>query len=99
MGKFYEVVDFKINKAGFVELFRSEGMKRFVEENGSEIARRASAISGEDYGHDTHLAEKTAICSVYPNSKEAAKDNLENNTLLKASSGYPRKKLDVRTLK
>ena len=82
-------VEVELNLKGLRELFRSEGMQSFVDRAGSDIARKASGMSGEDYTHRTHLADNTAICNVYPNSKEAAKDNYENNTLLKAKAGYP----------
>ena len=45
-----------------------------------EIQNRA----GSDYAHRTHVASFVAISNVYPDSKEAAKDNYKNNTLLKA---------------
>lgn len=87
-----KLIKFVPNPKGFIELFKSPAMQRFVDQNASYIASRASGMSGHDYGHRTHLASYTAIGNVFPNSKEAAKDNYEHNTLLKAKSGYPSSK-------
>ena len=42
---------------------------------------------GGDYAASTHLANWIAVTNVFPNSREAAHSNYENNTLLKALGG------------
>jgi hypothetical protein len=41
--------------------------------------------AGEDYKSEVHVLGGTATVTVFPASKEAAHDNFENNTLLKAA--------------
>ena len=77
--------DFVWNKKGGIELFKSEGMQNAVQQAGSAVASAA----GAGYATDTHLANFTAICTVYPSDKDSGLDNYLHNTLLKAvgSSG------------
>ena len=78
-------VDFELNIAGLNELMKSPEMQDALREAGTVVATSA----GGDYGVRVHEANWIAIANVYPDSAEAAKDNYENNTLLKAlgSSG------------
>ena len=87
-------VDFELDINGLRELMKSGEMKGVLDEAGRAVASRAEAMSGENYGHRVHDASYVSIVNVYPDSEEAAKDNYENNTVLKAlsSSGYPRHK-------
>lgn len=73
-------VKFELNLQGLNELMKSEEMQKVLDDAAIEIQNRA----GSDYAHRTHVASFVAISNVYPDSKEAAKDNYENNTLLKA---------------
>lgn len=73
-------VDFVWNKEGLIELFKSAEMQNAVEQAGSAVASAA----GAGYATDTHLADYTAICTVYPSDKESGLDNYLHNTLLKA---------------
>lgn len=73
-------VRFELNLKGLNELMKSEEMQEVLSNKGAEVASRA----GSDYAYRTHLANWVAITNVYPNSPEARKENLENNTLLKA---------------
>lgn len=75
--------DFKLNLAGLSELMKSPEMHSALEEAGAAV----SSIAGGDYGVNVHDATYVAIANVYPNTKRAAKDNYENNTLLKACAG------------
>ena len=81
---------FKLNLPGLNELMKSAEMKAVLEEAGNEVA----AGAGGDYGVRVHDATWVSIVNIYPDSKEAAKDNAENNTLLKAlsSSGLSMRK-------
>lgn len=76
-------VRFELNLAGLNELMKSTEMQSILDKYGSQVASRA----GDDYGYRTHVADFVAICNVFPDSKEAARDNYKNNTLLKALHG------------
>lgn len=71
---------FELNLAGLNELMKSEEMCAALEEAGAAVANAA----GTDYSHRVHQASFVAICNVYPDSKEAAQENFEDNTLVKA---------------
>lgn len=73
-------VKIKLNDAGFVELLKSQEIADAVKEVAEQVAARA----GDGYATDVYQAETRVIASVYTETKEAMKDNLENNTLLKA---------------
>lgn len=75
-------VKVELNLRGINELMKSTEIQSALQEAGEAVAKSA----GKDYEARTHLADWIAITNVYPNSKEAAKDNYENNTLLKAVS-------------
>lgn len=71
---------FELNLSGLNELMKSPEMEAALEEAGQAVANAA----GGEYAHSVHQANFVAICNVYPDSKEAAKENYEENTLLKA---------------
>ena len=73
-------VDFRLNLAGLNELMKSPEMKEHLQQAGEAVA----IATGDDYGVRVHDADFVSIANVFPNSKEAAEDNYENNTLLKA---------------
>lgn len=73
----------EINYAGVGQLLRSEEVQACVQ----EIAREKATGLGSGYGSDTYKAGTRVIASVYTETPEAAKDNLQNNTLLKVVSG------------
>lgn len=83
-------VEFELDIKGLRELMKGPEMQAALDEAGAAVASAA----GGDYGYRTHVASYVAITNVFPESKEAAKDNLENNTLLKAlgSSGLTMRK-------
>lgn len=83
-------VEFKLNLKGLNELMKSQEMVNCLNEVGASVSKNA----GEEYGARTHEASFVAICNVYPDSEEAASENYEHNTLLKAlgASGLPTKK-------
>lgn len=70
----------EVNYAGVGELLRSDSMRTVVKTAAVQIATNA----GEGYEHDTKLMGTRVIASAFAATKEAQKDNLENNTLLKA---------------
>jgi hypothetical protein len=73
-------VDFELNINGLRELMKGPEMQAALQEAGDAVASAA----GGDYGVRVHVADYVAIANVFPDSQEAAKDNYENNTLLKA---------------
>lgn len=85
-----KIVEFKLDIKGLRELMKGPEMQAALQEAGDAVASSA----GGDYRSRVHVADYVAIANVYPDSKEAAKDNYENNTLLKAlgSSGLSMRK-------
>lgn len=77
-------VKFKLKISGLNKLMKSEEMQTVLNDYGQQIVGRANSSSGAEYGYRTHVAKWVAITNVYPDSKKAAKDNYENNTLLKS---------------
>lgn len=73
-------VKFKLNLEGLNELMKSGEMQSALLEAGQAVAQAA----GEDYAAEVHVANWIAISNVYPDSKKAAHENYEDNTLLKA---------------
>ena len=84
-------VHFELNLAGLNELMKSAEMQSILSSAGEAVA--AQAGSG-DYGSRVHIASFCAICNVYPDSAEAARENYRDNTLLRAlhNAGLPMSK-------
>ena len=74
-------VKFKLNLPGLNELMKSSEMQSALLAAGQAVANAA----GGDYAAEVHTANFIAISNVYPTSKEAAKENFTENTLLKAA--------------
>ena len=81
---------FELDLNGLREIMKSPEMQSALSEAGAAVA---SAAGGE-YGHKGRIASYVALELVYPDSKEAAKENYETNSLLKAigSVGLPTSK-------
>ena len=75
-------IEVKVDIKGLNEHMKSSEMQAHLKSAGDAVARSA----GADYGSSVHVASFVAIANVYPNSKRAAKENYESNTLLKAVS-------------
>ena len=75
-------IEVKIDIHGLNELMKGPEIQAHLKTAGDAVARSA----GTDYDSSVHVADFVAIANVYPNSKEAAKENYESNTLLKAIS-------------
>ena len=73
-------VKIKLNLPGLNELMKSPEISGAVLEAGQAVARAA----GDEYAAEVHQASWIAISNVYPDSKAAARENFEDNTLLKA---------------
>lgn len=66
---------------GIGKLLRSYGIETITQTAASSILRHA----GEGYEMDTYDAGQRKICSVFTATEASKKDNLDNNTLLKAT--------------
>lgn len=75
--------DFKLNKAGVRELMRSSEMMDAMTGYAQQIRSRA----GDGYEISQFVGKNRVNASVFADTYEARKDNLENNTLLKARGG------------
>lgn len=71
---------FTLNSAGVRQLLQGEAMQALLAERASEIRARA----GEGYAQDVYVGKNRANAMVWPESKKAKRDNLKNNTALKA---------------
>lgn len=77
-------VEVKINYAGVGELLNSQWAADCCAEVAQQVAERA----GDGYVVAApHSTGQRVAVNVYAETKEAAKDNYENNTLLKAVGG------------
>lgn len=76
MGK----TEFKLNLPGLNELMKSDGMQAVLDAAGEKV----QAAAGEGYATSARTGRYIGFCNVYPDSAAAAKDNFQNNTLLKA---------------
>lgn len=70
----------ELNSAGIRALLRSEEMKEACQAQASAVAKRC----GTGYESDSYVGKGRVNCSVYPATPKANRDNLRNNTLLKA---------------
>ena len=73
-------VEIELNSAGIRALLRSAEMGNYIGSLASGIAGRA----GAGYSSDTKLMPGRVIASAFTDSPQAAKDNSEHNTLLRA---------------
>lgn len=71
---------FKLNRSGVASLMKSAEMQGVLEEKATAVRNRA----GEGYKQDTFVGKTRANAMVYADTYQAKKDNMKNNTLLKA---------------
>lgn len=71
---------FKLNSGGVSELMKSAEMQQVLTEKATSIRQRA----GEGYEQDVHVGKTRANAMVSAKTYQAKKDNMKNNTLLKA---------------
>ena len=69
-------IKFKLNRAGVAELMKSAPMQNVL----SQYAARC----GDGYVKDIHVGKNRANAMVSAKTYKAKKDNMKNNTLLKA---------------
>ena len=72
---------FQLNTSGVGKLLRSQELQNVLGMKAAEIASRA----GEGYAYDTKMMGTRVIASVYTETREAALDCADNNTLLKVT--------------
>lgn len=73
-------VKIELNLQGINEMMKSEEIQAHLQRAGEAVANAA----GNGYAAKTQEINWIAITNVYPDSKEAAHDNFQNNSLLKA---------------
>ncbi|MDB1709506.1 hypothetical protein AB1I55_10520 [Enterococcus entomosocium] len=71
---------FKLNRSGVAALMKSNQMQGVLEEKATGVRNRA----GEGYKQDVYVGKTRANAMVYADTYQAKKDNMKNNTLLKA---------------
>lgn len=71
---------FKLNRSGVASLMKSNQMQGVLEEKATGVRNRA----GEGYKQDIFVGKTRANAMVYADTYQAKKDNMKNNTLLKA---------------
>ena len=76
-------VRIELNSAGIVELLKSSE----IESCCNEIAQGVAARAGDGYEVNTHVGKKRVNAEVKAETPKARRDNLKNNTLLKALWG------------
>ncbi len=75
-------VDVKLNLQGINEVMKSPQIQSACEEAGRAVAGAA----GSDYGTSSGTIRYIAYCNVFPDSPKAARENYNENTILKAVS-------------
>lgn len=73
-------VRFQLNRSGVAELMKSAEMVSIMEEYGS----KALSTLGDGYEMNTHIGRNRANVEIEAVTYKAKRDNLENNTILKA---------------
>lgn len=71
---------FKLNKAGVRELLMSPEVANLMADEGQRVAGAA----GDGYAFRMRSTGQRQAVNVYPDTFAAKRDNLKNNTLLKA---------------
>lgn len=73
----------KINRSEVRALLQSEEMQTVL----SQYAREIQGRCGDGYEHDIYVGKNRANAQITAKSFKAKRDNLKNNTLLKAVRG------------
>lgn len=73
-------VKFVLNRQGVSQLLKGKEIQGVLESYGTDIKSRA----GEGYDMNSRVGKTRANTMVYADSMSAKRDNLKNNTLLKA---------------
>lgn len=73
---------FELNLPGLNELMKSPEMQACLDAAGEKVQRAA----GEGYATSARTGRYIGFCNIYPDDSKAARDNAQNNTLIKALS-------------
>ncbi len=73
-------VKIELNRAGVRALLKSGEMKAICDERAAAIADRC----GEGYEHGAYTGKNRVNASVWAETMQAKRDNMENNTILRA---------------
>lgn len=73
-------VKIEINQKGLLELFKDPAIKEAC----IEVANEVADVAGDGYNVSKWTGPHRSGATVWCNTPEAIKDNLENNTMLKA---------------
>lgn len=68
-----------INDAGIQEILKGDEMQALLTEHAQAMVSQA----GPGYEYAVKVGQRRAYCNIYPATKEAYQDNLDNNTLEK----------------
>ena len=75
--------NFKLNRKGVRELMQSQEMQAVLQEKASQITARC----GDGYESDVMVGKNRANAMVRAATSKAKRDNMDNNTILKAVRG------------
>ena len=70
---------FELNSKGVQELLRYASLGAVVKEE----AEKRAAMAGEGYKSEFHVGKKRVYANIFPDTKEAARDNFLHNTMEK----------------
>lgn len=71
--------ELKLNDDGIRALLKGPEMQAIL----GDIGRQRASSAGAGYESTVHVFQKRAVVNIYPTTYESAKDNYENNTLIK----------------
>lgn len=74
-----KLLRFKLNRKGVQELLQSNAMQNIL----GDYAEQKAQEAGDGYASEVKVGRNRAYANIYPDSKEAYFDNLDNNTLEK----------------
>lgn len=73
-------MEFKLNRSGVSDMMKSSEMQSLLKDQASAIKNRC----GDGYEQDIFVGKNRANAMVWAETYEAKRDNLKNNTILKA---------------
>ena len=71
---------FKLNRSGVASMMKSPEMQAILKEKASTVKQRC----GPGDGQDMHVGKNRANAMVFAETYQAKRDNMKNNTILKA---------------
>lgn len=76
-------IKLKLNNKGVQALLKSEEMQTVVKKYAMSVRARC----GDGYETDTYIGNRKCMASIWADSLEAKKNEMDNNTLIKALGG------------